>query len=155
MFLLALGCVAEPDSSPAPVLPGHNDCLAEGESFSAEVCSGVVAEQGRVATVSENKSGDAQDATDARQFDPELAWVTGEVTRCACACCHTQRYGGAGVYAWDLDWNPVWSDSASGWSLSVFAGYTSEPDQTLPTADLARLRAWVDAEIDRRDTLSM
>jgi len=131
-------------------LPGHNECLPEGEEMTAEVCLAVVEEAGRYPTVSEDKSGLDAEPDDPRADDPELAWLTGEVNRCACRCCHTASWGGAGVYFWDLDFRPVWTDSASLWSLGVFAGLTEETEQTLPTADIARVRAYLERERARR-----
>ena len=36
------------------------------------------------------------------------------------------------------------------WSLSVLGGWTDEPDQTLPTDDMERLRALLEREMARR-----
>jgi hypothetical protein len=153
-MLLLLAC-ARPDidtaTPPEPIeIPGHNECLPAGESYSDEVCRAVVEDAGRQPTVSENKSGAEADWDDPRLTDPEYLWMEGEIMRCACRCCHTTEFGGAGVYFWDMDFSPVWIDSASGWSLSVFGGWTEEPDQTLPTDDLERLRAVIETELDRR-----
>jgi hypothetical protein len=152
LFLLA--CAApdvETGEGEAPrELPGHNECLPAGEEMSAEVCLAVVEESGRYPTESEDKAG-ADAALDAERLaDPDLAWVTEQVNRCACRCCHTAAWGGAGVYFWDLDFQPVWTNSASLWSLGVFAGLTREVDQTLPTDDLERVQAWLDRERGRR-----
>jgi hypothetical protein len=118
--------------------------------MSAETCIAVVEDADRFPTVSEDKAGSPSATDAARAADPELAWLTAEVKRCTCACCHTTRWGGAGVYFWDLDFGPVWTDSASLWSLSVFAGFTEEYEQTLPTEERARVQAWVEAEAERR-----
>jgi hypothetical protein len=138
------------DRGPGIRIPGHNECLPEGEEMTAEVCLAVVEDQGRSPTASENKSGDEPGESAPRLDDPELQWLTSEVNRCACRCCHTASWGGAGVYFWDLEYSPVWTDSASLWSLGVFAGWTEEDDQTLPTADIERVRAYVQSEWDRR-----
>lgn len=154
MLLLLLAC-ATPGEDTAPAahldLPGHNDCLPEGEEMSEETCLAVVEAEGKYPTVSENKAGIDAPSDDPRLEDPELAWLTAEVKRCACACCHTARWGGAGVYFWDLDFEPVWIDSASLWSLSVFGGYTEEYEQTLPTDEIERVRAYLEREADRRE----
>ncbi len=152
LLALTLACAPPAGDSADPVhdLPSHNECLEEGERFSPEVCVAVVDEDNRQPTVSENKSGDEPLDDDPRAADPELAWVTSEVQRCACACCHTRSWGGPGVYFYDLEWAPVWTDSASSWTLGVFAGFTDEERQTLPTSDLARLQAWAEAERERR-----
>lgn len=150
-----LACApTDEDSAAAPLhIPGHNECLDEGEVYTAETCLALVEDDGRQPTVSEDKAGFSE-AGVVRVDDPELAWVTSEVKRCACSCCHTREYGGPGVYFYDLDWTPVWTDSASSWTLGVFAGFTEEEAQTLPTSDLARLQAWVDGEKDRRRELA-
>lgn len=154
VLLLALACAPSPepvDTGAPPVdIPGHNECLPLGEEMTEDVCLAVVEDFGHYPTTSENKSGDEPRPDDPRAEDPELAWITSEVKRCACSCCHTARWGGAGVYFWDLDWAPVWTDSASLWSLSVFGGYTEDYDQTLPTAEIERVRAWLELEAERR-----
>jgi hypothetical protein len=152
MFLL-LAC-ADPsdtaDTAPDLDLPAHNDCLPEGEEMTEDICLAVVEEAGKYPTVSENKSGLDPVEDDPRLQDPELAWVTSEINRCACRCCHTKAWGGPGVYFWDLDWTPVWTDSASLWTLSVFGGWTEEYAQTFPSSDMERLRSYIEAEADRR-----
>ncbi len=154
MFPMILACTSPPpDSGGSPVLdlPEHSECLpSAGDSYSDAICQAVVDEAGRQPTVSENKSGMPPDWTDPRLNDPEYRWLTSEVKRCACRCCHTGAFGGAGVYFWNLEHQPVWIDSASGWSLSVLGGWTDEDDQTLPTDDIDRLRALIEAEMDRR-----
>lgn len=153
LFALTLACAPEADDSAEPAtiaIPGHNECLDEGESYSPETCLALVEDDARQPTISEDKAGFEPVEDDPRLQDPELAWVTSEVKRCACACCHTRSYGGPGVYFYDLEWTPVWTDSASSWTLGVFAGFTDEERQTLPTSDLARLQAWVEAERSRR-----
>jgi hypothetical protein len=149
MWLL-IGCSTGMEEDNMVVLPGHNDCLPEGEEMSEEICRAVVAADPRQPTVSENKAPEEAGPNDQRLQDPEFLWVTSEVNRCTCRCCHTKSWGGPGVYFWDLEFEPVWVDSASNWSLSVFAGKTGEVEQTLPTEDIERLEAWVDGELDRR-----
>lgn len=134
-------------------IPGHNDCLDVGERYDDEVCIAVVEEQGRVPTESENKAPVEATWDDPRLGDPEFQWATSEIDRCACRCCHTAGLGGAGVYAWDLSFTPVWVDSASNWTLRVMGGWTEEYEQTLPTSDIERLRRWIDSESQRRDAL--
>ena len=138
------------DSDPHQDLPNHNECLPAGEEFSDEVCLAIVEADGRYPGVSENKSGDEAGWDDPRLTDPEFLWATEQVRRCACRCCHSTQYGGPGVYFYDLDFEPVWIDSASVWSMGVIAGWTDEPDQTLPAEDMARFEAFIEAEIDRR-----
>lgn len=156
LLVFTLACAPEAADSAEPTIdiPGHNECLEPGEVYTPETCLALVEDDDRQPTVSENKSGFDADTADPRLADPELAWVTSEVKRCACSCCHTKSYGGPGVYFYDLEWTPVWTDSASSWTLGVFAGFTEEERQTLPTSDLARLQAWVDGERDRRRELA-
>lgn len=142
--------IAVDTGGPHLVVPGHDDCKPVGFEMEADVCAAVIAEDGRQPTVSQDKSGLPPVADDPRLSDPELAWLDTQVKRCTCACCHTASYGGPGVYFWDLEFAPVWLDSASRWSLSVFSGQTGERSQTLPSTDPDRLLAVVDAEIERR-----
>ncbi|HHO53832.1 MAG TPA: hypothetical protein ENK18_23905 [Deltaproteobacteria bacterium] len=146
------GDTRTPDlEDPGPELPGHDDCLPPGERMTDEVCLAVVEEDGRPAGTSYDRSGvDAPDP-DVRIDDPDLAWLTAEVERCTCVCCHRTSYGGPGAYFWDLDFGPVWLDSASGWSLEVFSGLRESENQQLPSEDLARVQEIVGAELDRRD----
>lgn len=144
---------ADADSGAAePVyIPEHSECLPAGEEMPADSCVALVEEDGRYPGVSENKSGTAADPDDPRLSDPDYLWLASEIRRCACVCCHTSRYDGPGTYFWDMDHAPVWIDSASRWSLSVLGGWSEEPDQTLPSDDLERVRAVIEAEIARRD----
>lgn len=157
--LLALACGApgedEPSVTPedsgeaAPlILPTHNECRPE--PISEEICRAVIEEDGKQPTVSEHKSGIGPDPHDPRAEDPELLWLRGEIQRCACACCHTRSWGGPGVYHWDLEWSPVWIDSASSWTLGVLRGDTENPDRTFLFEDRERVDAILTAEIDRR-----
>ena len=146
------GDSAAPTETALPDVPGHNDCLAEGEEMTEEVCLQVVEVDGRYPTVSEDKSDLAGIEADRRAEDPELLWLTDEIRRCTCSCCHTARWGGPGVYFWDLDFEPVWIDSASLWTLSVFGGWTEEDAQTFPLEDLDRVRSYIEGVQDyRRD----
>ena len=153
-ILAALACATpDTDTGPAIDLPGHNECLPEGEEMQEETCLAVVADAGRYPTVSENKSGAEASSDDPRLTDEDYQWITATAKRCTCSCCHTSRWGGAGVYFWDLDFSPVWVDSASLWSLSVFGGFTEEDFQTLPADDMERLQTWLEGEADRRRAL--
>ncbi len=131
-------------------IPGHNECLEEGEQMTEAICVTLVEEDGRYPGVSEDKTPEDTPDDVWRLDDEEYLWLESEIRRCACACCHQSSIGGPGAYFWDLDWEPVWIDSASLWTLSVFGGWTEEPDQTLPTEDVDRLRALLEAEADRR-----
>jgi hypothetical protein len=146
---LMVACAGE--ERPADELPGHNDCLDAGEEMDEATCLAVVEDDGRVPTESTLAYGvpEAQ-PDDTRLTDVDYTWLTSEVQRCTCACCHTASWGGPGVHRWDLDFQPVWIDSASNWVLGVFGGWTSEPDQTLPSSDTGRVRAILEREVARR-----
>lgn len=155
LALFFFACAAAPEADTAPgahvYIPEHNECLPAGEEMPAESCVALVEEDGRYPGVSENKSGLAPDPEDPRLQDEGYLWLESEIRRCACVCCHTSSYGGPGTYFWDMDHGPVWIDSASWWSLSVLGGWTEEPDQTLPSDDLERVRAIIEAELERRN----
>lgn len=151
LLWMVIACQHSPDSATdAIAIPGHNDCLPEGEEMTEDTCLAVVEDFGHYPTQSENKSGMVPQTHDPRVNDPEYLWLTEQVNRCACRCCHTEHWGGAGVYFWDLDYKPVWTDSASVWSLSVFGGWTDEYLQTLPVENMERVRAYISAEAERR-----
>lgn len=149
-MLVACGIDAPPSTSPPIELPDHNACLAEGEVMSDEVCRAVVEEDGRQPTRSANASGIAPNPNDPRLTDPDYQWLTAEVERCTCVCCHTGSIGGPGVHRFDIEHAPVWIDSADGWALSVFAGETDDFTQTLPTTDPERLQRVIERERERR-----
>ena len=157
MVLALLLACADPVPAPAadsadPVaafdLPTHNECRPA--PIPAAVCLALVEEDGRYPTVPEDHSLTDPVADDPRVDDPELAWLKADLSRCACACCHTAAYGGPGAYFWALDWSPVWIDSASSWSIGVLLGETEDPDRTLPLGDRDRANAILNAERDRR-----
>ena len=133
-------------------IPGHSECLPEGESMTDEVCLAVVEVDGRYPGTSENKSGAETPQDDPRIDDPDLAWLKSEIERCTCVCCHKTSYGGPGVYFYDLEFAPVWIDSASNWSLGVMAGFTTDEEQTLPSTDRERLVEVIERERERRRT---
>ncbi|MEQ1506152.1 MAG: hypothetical protein ABMB14_28225 [Myxococcota bacterium] len=152
------GCAAPSGVSGAPDpidtaenLPGHDACLPVGEAMSDDVCRAVVRHDNRIATVSSESSGVPAPDPDPRLTDPEYQWLTSEVRRCTCSCCHSTEIGGPGSHRWDLDFEPMWIDSASDWALTVFVGDTEEPDQTLPSSDPERLRRVIDRELSRRN----
>ncbi|MED5370013.1 MAG: hypothetical protein VX899_03280 [Myxococcota bacterium] len=154
MLWLLLACEGEVVDSGEPqshlLLPEHSQCFEAGHVMDAETCLAVVEEDGRQPTVSENKSGQAPDPEDPRLEDPELLWLAAEIERCTCVCCHKEAYGGPGVYFYDMDFSPVWIDSASTWSLNVLSGETNNPTQSLPSDEPERVLAIIEAEIDRR-----
>lgn len=141
-----------PDPVEAPRLPEHSECLAVGDQMEPDVCLAVVEVDDRMPTESWYKAGPADPPDpDPRLTDGEYAWLRSELERCTCSCCHTAAYGGPGVFQWDLDFQPMWIDSASGWSLDVLTGAVDSEDQFLPTDDPERLEALIEREKDRRD----
>lgn len=150
----AAACVTHPidpeivDS--APELPEHNECLPEGEQMTEEVCLRVVDEDGRLPTQSYYKADVARPDPDLRLTDADYLWLTDQVKRCTCSCCHTASYGGPGVYHWDLEFEPMWIDSASDWALQIFAGDVYSESQVLPVEDQDRMRAVIQRELERR-----
>ncbi len=156
VILLALACAA-PDPAPAtpvdtgPALPGHSECLPEGQAMDADTCVAVVEADGRMPGQSAYHAGSvAPPDPDPRLNDPDYAWLRSEIDRCTCACCHTGSYGGPGTYFWDLDFQPMWIDSANDWTLGVMAGFHSSDGQYLPSDDPDRVARVIQAEIDRR-----
>ncbi|MEQ1570142.1 MAG: hypothetical protein ABMA64_31200 [Myxococcota bacterium] len=156
MWFAVAACTQQPSSvdsgTDLPDLPGHNDCLPEGEVMPDDTCLDVVEVDGRMPTVS-YLSSDAPPAApdDPRLTDPDYVWLTDQIRRCTCSCCHQRTIGGPGVHRWDLDFEPVWIDSANDWVLQVFVGETEEYLQTFPTDDPERVRAVVEREWARRE----
>jgi hypothetical protein len=159
LLLLLIACSPDPaaDASLQETgvhldLPGHNDCLPEGQEMDDATCSAVIEADGRMPTVPTRAYHTVADDNDPRLDDPEYQWLEAEVKRCTCVCCHTERLGGPGTHRWDIDFAPVWIDSMNEWSMRVFVGDTYEGDQTLPTDDPDRLRAVLEAELALRDS---
>jgi hypothetical protein len=134
-------------------LPGHSTCLPPGQAMSDGVCLAVVEQDGRMPGTSYDRSFATHDDPDPRLVDPELDWLTSQIRRCTCSCCHQSELGGPGSYFWDLDYDGPghWIDTASDWSLGVFVGTYEGNDQKFPNEDLARVRAVIEAELERRD----
>ena len=155
-LILLVGCVVPPtETSPFEAthdLPGHNDCLPEGQAMDAETCAAVLEEDGRMATQASYKADVPTPDPDPRVEDPEYAWLKAQAQRCTCSCCHTGSFGGPGLHKWDLAFeDPFWIDSANDWSLQVLAGYVEEgSNQVLPIEDLERARSVLGAELERR-----
>ena len=150
-----LACAPTPqvvDTAPAhPDLPEHSSCPGD-EVLTDEVWLAVVAEDGRYPTHSVNRSSNPEREDDPRLDDPDYIWLGEQIEDCTCVCCHRARYEGPGVYLWDIDYEPVWIDSMSSWSMRTFAGETDEPEQTLPVDDIERFLAVIEAERQyRRD----
>jgi hypothetical protein len=156
-ILMALACAPADDPAPAgldtaPPLPGHNECLDQGQAMDADTCVAVVAADGRLPGQSYYHAGAAPPPDpDPRLRDPDYLWLRAQIDRCTCACCHTSSYGGPGAYSWDLDFRPNWIDSATDWSLGVLAGINPSENQLLPSEDPERVLAIVNQEIARRE----
>jgi hypothetical protein len=156
--MLALALAAACSSEPTPPgavdsgisLPTHDACLPGGERIDDATCLAVVADDGRMPTTSSFQAWADPPVPDVRGDDPEVAWLTAEAERCTCSCCHTTGLGGPGVHRWDLAYDGMWLDSASDWTLEVFAGLQESENQALPTDDPARLTRAIQAELDRR-----
>jgi hypothetical protein len=133
------------------LLPGHNTCLPDGEAMDDQTCLDLLEADGRQPTTAEEKTGLDPIPDDPRVDDPELAWLTGQIERCACTCCHHSSLGGCGVHKYDLDYQPVWIDSMSTWSARLLGGIVDSEERYLPVEDLDRVAAVLQVEIDRRE----
>ena len=130
-------------------LPGHSECFAQ--PLERDVCQAVVDADPRQPTTSENHSGMDSVENDPRLIDPDYIWLTEQINQCTCVCCHTESLSGPGVYFWNIEYEPVWIDSASNWSLLVLSGQTNEEKQTLPSDDPERIFAIIKKELERRE----
>ena len=149
-FLIAVSCTVETDDEkPLPHgLPEHTECF--DEKLEDDVCLELIAEHDQQPTNSFNQSDIAPMEDDPRLTDPDYMWLTEEIQKCACACCHNSTLQGSGSFFWDISFSPVWIDSANSWSLTVLAGETEEPDQTIPVEDVERLLSVINQERERR-----
>ena len=137
-----------PEESAALHIPEHSQCF--DAPIADAVCYDVIALHDQQPTQSYNQSGIPSANDDERRSDVEYVWLSSEMERCVCSCCHNSRLEGSGTFFWDISFEPVWIDSANSWSLSVLAGETDEADQTLPVSDMERLRALIERERQRR-----
>lgn len=146
-WILAWACDGAPASDSGLDLPGHSACLPEGEVMPRETCVAVVEEDGRLPTTSWRASNAVPpDEDDPRLTDPDYQWLTSEIERCTCVCCHRSSTDGPGAFKYDLDFGPVWIDSANDWTLKVLLGDTGDALRTLPSTDAERLRSVVERE---------
>jgi hypothetical protein len=95
----------------------------------------------------------------------ELGWVTEQVRATGCVCCHSEA-APEGASAWDIDAGPLWIDTVADSGLAILAGLVDsttfgafpssenngfDRDTTgLPTTDVARMRAFMVSEYERR-----
>jgi hypothetical protein len=100
-------------------------------------------------------------------FMRELGWMTEQVEACGCVCCHDSKVVGGQAGQWDIQRGPIWLDTLSDGGLALFAGLADSSvlgaypregnfgfDRTatgLPTTDTERLKAFLAAELERRD----
>jgi hypothetical protein len=129
-------------------LPEHSECQVD--PMPDTICQEVVEEDPRQPTTSINQSDMPPIPDDPRLTDEDYMWLTDQIKKCTCVCCHSTNLQGPGTYFWDIDFDPIWIDSANSWSLIVLAGKTEEPDQTLPSEDPERVVEIIDREISRR-----
>lgn len=107
---------------------------------------------------------------DPRLDDPawvaEFEWVTGQVESSACVCCHSADLAPDGPSGWYLEADGVWLDTVDDDGLAMLAGWVDstafgafDPDDNngfareltgQPTTDPARMRAFLEGELDRR-----
>ena len=96
----------------------------------------------------------------------EFAWVTGQVSSCACVCCHSTEAAPRGPSGWYIEQDPIWIDGLSDDGLAMLAGWVDStafgaipPEDNnhfdrettgLPTSDIARMVAFLTDELDRR-----
>jgi hypothetical protein len=141
----------------------NGTCAPEGETFtSVYSCDTVQGPSpteppGAVSQVTHNP---------AILEDPDYDWVLGQLSACACTCCHTGA--GIGTYRWSSTFEPAWSDSAD--SKALDALQRDPPPLTLPnaippeenngfsryetshpTTDPERFRAFILRELARRN----
>lgn len=104
---------------------------------------------------------------DDAEFMAEVEWLRGEAESSACTCCHTGSETPEGAAIWDTEGGDIWTDTISDEALAMLGGYTDSAafgflpteenngfDRSttgLPTTDRPRLRAFVEAELGRRD----
>lgn len=144
------------------VAPGG--CTAPGKTYDASFCPDVRTMRPNPGIASQGSRQVKED--EARLSDPDLAWSAGEVQACACLCCHSAKLGGPGAFAWDIDFSPVWTDSATDRALAINAGIIDSSifgdidpklnngfirtKMGLPTTDPDRMRAFLRRELERR-----
>ncbi|MFT7579939.1 MAG: hypothetical protein ACI9MR_001606 [Myxococcota bacterium] len=96
----------------------------------------------------------------------EVAWLKTEASASACTCCHAASDTPEGAAEWDIEADPIWTDTLSDEALAMIVGYTESAsfgyypaDQNngfdrsktgLPTTDVARLQAFGAREFERR-----
>ncbi|MFY0538260.1 hypothetical protein [Nannocystis pusilla] len=107
---------------------------------------------------------------DPRLGDPayaeELAWVTEQVSACACVCCHQTSLTPDGAAIWDLEAPGNWINTFTPYGLAFAGGFLDSSllgaypaaenngfdraSTGLPTTDPERMRAFFAAELEHR-----
>ncbi len=142
-------------------------CTVEGRNYADDVSCPAVRKQGRPFRVI--PAPREPQADDARLQDPvfmkELNWVTTQVRSCGCACCHdTSRMKDFAM--WDINKPYVWIEQMTKRGVVILSGQLSSTDlgsfppsdnngfdrslTGAPTTDVARFKAFFDAEAERR-----
>lgn len=138
----------------------------EGRYFAEDSECSVVKTQRPFRPLAAPQQGSADDPRlqDAA-FMTELNWVKSQVASSACSCCHSTR-SGAPYAAWDIDGPNVWTEQMTNRGVAIMSGALStdlmgsypkeqnfgfDRSQTgVPTTDVARMKAFFQAELDRR-----
>lgn len=160
-----LECATDNDS--ASVWQSISGCAPEGYAFDdLASCDPVRSQRGYypVPTDAYETPEDDPIRSDA-DFLAELEWVTGQVEACGCVCCHSSERTPQGPSNWYIEDGDIWTDGFFPSGLAMAAGWTdsqllgayppednngfSRPDG-IPTDDVARMRAFFDAEARRR-----
>lgn len=151
-----------------PIVDAENGrCVPEGHLFTDYFsCPSIVGPQG---DPSIDSAAQVVNPDPARLEDPDLEWSVGQLRACSCICCHGPPGSppdgptGEGRYLWDYTFAPTWTDSVSNTGLSKLSSappVTSPPAETnhgfdrntitLPTNNPARMKAFLQRELERR-----
>jgi hypothetical protein len=102
---------------------------------------------------------------DDAAFVDDLVFTQKQAAACGCVCCHDKTTG-VGAAGWDVSVEPIWTDTLTDRGVAILSGRLSsdifgwlEPEDNygferrltgLPSTDPERMRAFFDAEIERR-----
>jgi hypothetical protein len=115
--------------------------------------------------VSDRAPPDLSRLNDAAFVD-DLAWAKAQVGACACVCCHSELGNGTRSASWNIDSDPIWTDTLTDSGLAMLAGLVesgafgafapednngfSRSDTGIPTTDAPRMQAFLRTEYSRR-----